>query len=627
MNQFIHLIKYSPVGDIVVMATCMVMMILVFFSYFSNKRSSKLFVRVVILLFASACLNVVFYQLAYKPGYEVIANWIRLIFHLLILLTFVYYIAYMCEVTHYEKDRVFLLTANLLFFTVFLWDIIVTTQGQTFIVDENGISFVRRGIFIYGYLSFIVMAFILLSRIRKLLFRRVMLGFYGTIAVSFLILVIQGLSNQSSYTVTTLMLPAIAMMYVLHSDPYDIALGTNDVNAMQDYVRNRHKNRQDFVFMSLYLKEIEEEGKEIPVDIQAIIRQLTYRFVRKGSLFKIGKGHMILFFLKKDNPDYKQRAQNIIDESGTIYERFTYKVVIGEAVGEISENNDYVSYIRNIHKSMTDNSIHIVDSDDIGDFENTEYIIRELSDINYNEDLDDRRVLVYCQPVLNVKTGRYDTAEILMRLGLKETGIVYPDQFIHLAEEHGYIHMLTKIILHKSCEAIRKFNEEGFDIKRISVNISVLELKDDDFCDSIMSIIRNSGISAERIAIELTESQNEGDFILMKQKINELKEEGIRFYLDDFGTGYSNIERIIELPFDIIKFDRSLVLASGSEDRYRKMVANLASMFCNMNYSVLYEGVEKETDEAMCKDMSATYLQGYKYSRPVPIEELKSFLS
>ena len=627
MNQFIHLIKYSPVGDIVVMATCMVMMILVFFSYFSNKRSSKLFVRVVILLFASACLNVVFYQLAYKPGYEVIANWIRLIFHLLILLTFVYYIAYMCEVTHYEKDRVFLLTANLLFFTVFLWDIIVTTQGQTFIVDENGISFVRRGIFIYGYLSFIVMAFILLSRIRKLLFRRVMLGFYGTIAVSFLILVIQGLSNQSSYTVTTLMLPAIAMMYVLHSDPYDIALGTNDVNAMQDYVRNRHKNRQDFVFMSLYLKEIEEEGKEIPVDIQAIIRQLTYRFVRKGSLFKIGKGHMILFFLKKDNPDYKQRAQNIIDESGTIYERFTYKVVIGEAVGEISENNDYVSYIRNIHKSMTDNSIHIVDSDDIGDFENTEYIIRELSDINYNEDLDDRRVLVYCQPVLNVKTGRYDTAEILMRLGLKETGIVYPDQFIHLAEEHGYIHMLTKIILHKSCEAIRKFNEEGFDIKRISVNISVLELKDDDFCDSIMSIIRNSGISAERIAIELTESQNEGDFILMKQKINELKEEGIRFYLDDFGTGYSNIERIIELPFDIIKFDRSLVLASGSEDRYRKMVANLASMFCNMNYSVLYEGVEKDSDETMCKDMSATYLQGYKYSRPVPIEDLKRFLS
>ena len=83
----------------------------------------------------------------------------------------------------------------------------------------------------------------------------------------------------------------------------------------------------------------------------------------------------------------------------------------------------------------------------------------------------------------------------------------------------------------------------------------------------------------------------------------------------------------MELPFDIIKFDRSLVIASGSETRSRKMVANLANMFSNMNYSVLYEGVEKDTDEAMCRDMSATYLQGYKYSRPEPIVNLPNYLS
>ena len=627
MNQYIHFTEYSPVGDIVVMSVCLVMMVLVFFSYFSKTRSSRLFLSIVGLLFLAACADVSFYTLAVRPEHQVMANWLRLVFHILILLIFLYYIAYICEVSHFTKDRPYRWFANLVFFTVLLWDTFVTLQGLTFVVDETGISFIRRGIFIYAYLAFIILCVVLLANVRKLLFHRVMFGFYGTIAISFLVLIIQGISNQSSYTVATLLLPVVAMMYILHSDPYDALLGTNDIKAMQDFVSNNHKKKRDFVFMSLYLKEIEEEGKEIPKDIQAIIRQLTYRFVRKGSLFKIGKGHMVLFFLKKDNPDYKQRAQHIIDDSGTIYDRFTYKVVMGEAVDEISENNDYVSYIRNIHKSMSDNSIHIVDLNDIGDFETTEYIVRELADINYNEDLNDPRVLVYCQPVLNVKTGKYDTAEVLMRLDLKETGIIYPDQFIHVAEEHGYIHTLTKVILHKTCEAIRKFNEEGFDIKRISVNISALELKDDDFCDSILKIIRNSDVPADRIAIELTESQNEGDFILMKQKISELKQEGISFYLDDFGTGYSNVERIIELPFDIIKFDRSLVLASGSEDRYRKMVADLASMFCNMNYSVLYEGVEKDSDETMCKDMSATYLQGYKYSRPVPIEDLKRFLS
>jgi EAL domain-containing protein (putative c-di-GMP-specific phosphodiesterase class I) len=115
--------------------------------------------------------------------------------------------------------------------------------------------------------------------------------------------------------------------------------------------------------------------------------------------------------------------------------------------------------------------------------------------------------------------------------------------------------------------------------------------------------------------------------MVMKNMINELKDKGIKFYLDDFGTGYSNMERIMELPFDIIKFDRSLVIASDSDIRAKKMVGSLASMFSNLDYSVLYEGVENDIDEARCKSMSAAYLQGYKYSRPIPIIELKSFFS
>ena len=112
----------------------------------------------------------------------------------------------------------------------------------------------------------------------------------------------------------------------------------------------------------------------------------------------------------------------------------------------------------------------------------------------------------------------------------------------------------------------------------------------------------------------------------MKQKLDELRQHGIRFYLDDFGTGYSNMERIMELPFDTIKFDRSMVIASGTEERSRRMVANLANMFADMDYAVLYEGVERDSDESMCRDMSAAYLQGFKYSKPVPIERLAEYL-
>ena len=381
--------------------------------------------------------------------------------------------------------------------------------------------------------------------------------------------------------------------------------------------------------MSLYMRDFDEEGKELPQSLQSTIRQFTYKCARKSRLFKAAKGHMVLMFLKKQYPDYEQKIHDIIDAFVPVYEeyRYDYKVVIGSSVDEISRKNEYISYIRSIQRTMPECSFHLVGPEDVVEFNRKEYILNELADICRCGNLDDPRVQVYCQPVLNVRTGKYDTAEALMRLKLEETGMVYPNQFIQLAEEQGYIHMLTEIILHKTCEAIRRFTEKGYDIKRISVNVSVPELKDESFCRDIIGIIRRSSISSDKIAIELTESQNEGDFILMKQKISELKEKGIQFYLDDFGTGYSSMERIMELPFDIIKFDRSLVIASGSEDRSRKMVTNLASMFSSMDYYVLYEGVEKDTDEVMCKGMSASYLQGYKYSKPVPIENLKDYLS
>ena len=146
-----------------------------------------------------------------------------------------------------------------------------------------------------------------------------------------------------------------------------------------------------------------------------------------------------------------------------------------------------------------------------------------------------------------------------------------------------------------------------------------------DFCDTVSSIIRESGIAFDQLAIEITESQNEQDFEVTKEKVNELKGSGIKFYLDDFGTGYSNFERIMELPFDIIKFDRSLVIASNTDEKMKAMVSHLAKMFSDMDYAVLYEGVEDQTDEDRCIEMSARYLQGYKYSRPIPIERLEEY--
>ena len=174
---------------------------------------------------------------------------------------------------------------------------------------------------------------------------------------------------------------------------------------------------------------------------------------------------------------------------------------------------------------------------------------------------------------------------------------------------------------------VHKFREQGLIFKRISVNVSMIELKSVRFCDDVINILKENDVDGESIAIELTESQSEADFMLMKEKIEILHEQGIKFYLDDFGTGYSNMERIFELPFDIIKFDRSMVIASGEDKRSERIVENLAKMFKDFDYRILYEGIENNADEERCLGMSANYLQGFKYSRPIPIEELEEFIS
>ena len=153
----------------------------------------------------------------------------------------------------------------------------------------------------------------------------------------------------------------------------------------------------------------------------------------------------------------------------------------------------------------------------------------------------------------------------------------------------------------------------------------MIDVRKPDFADKVKGIVSVIGIPFEKVAIEITESQSEEEFNVVKERIAELRDSGIKFYLDDFGTGYSSFERIMELPFDIIKFDRSLTIASGVDVKLETMVSYLAHMFTDLRYAVLYEGIENEDDENRCVNMCARYLQGYKYSKPIPIEQLTEY--
>lgn len=633
MGQKLYFDNYTAAGDILVIAICFVIGILVATSYNTRTKTFKLFLNMIIYLGLAALSDMILHDYyahmaggSYTPIYV-----IRVIYHAMLFSLFLVYVVYLVVILNLDRRDVvpIMSVATGVYAIIILTDIILTISGKGFRIGDDGTASYGPNVFMAGYIAFVSLIVFVILKYRDKLYRKSVLGLFGTMAVSFFILYNQGRHGQAAFTVATFLFPVLAIMYLLHSNPYNVETGTISASALKDAVRYHYEKKLEFYFMSMYLPDFHAEAKELPEEIKAEIRRFPSAHFRKSVLFEISNGHLLLMVPKKGNPRCEESIRKILEAFEVDYEkyRFDYKIVMGKSIDDISRRNEYLSLIRNIMRHMPVNTLHEITDEDVKAFDRSEDILVQLEDIYRKEDLNDERVLVYCQPVLNIKTGKYDTAEALMRLKLPELGMIFPDQFIPLAEDMGFIHVLTKIILHKTCDAVKNLLAEGYEVKRISVNAAMSDLRDEAFAKELSDIIEESNIPNSKIAIEVTESQSDRDFDDLKEMIDKLKGIGIKFYLDDFGTGYSNMERIMNLPFDIIKFDRSLVIASQSDKRSEEIVGKLAGMFAELHYSVLYEGVEDEEDEKRCINMHASYLQGYKYSKPIPIEDLKSFFS
>ena len=631
------LANYSRMGDVAVIAVCCVIFILLGTSYVVRNKSYRIFSAMVGFVFLAAIVNIGFHELldaklaVNNAPLIGLLYLMRVFYHLLLFITFFCFALYAVVVSKMEhkKARIIAILGTVLFVGFVAVDIALTFNSVGFYINkETGEPSGGSNVFMIGYVAFIIFLAALMFRIRKLIYKRVLFGFYATMALAVIIRFAQMALNEASLTTMTFMIPILAILYIMHINPYNISTGTLDSRSLEDMVKNLYAKKKSFIIMSMLLPDFSGEGKSLPEYVKNQTRRFTIEFFRDGTLFQVGNGQIVMIARKDKNPDFEEWMKTILEaftEQFEIY-KSPYKIVYGESFENFIGDNKYLSLIENINSSIPENSMHRIDQKDIARFQDKEFIIEQLDDIYRKCDLNDPRVLVLCQPVFNIETKHFDTAEALMRLSLENLGLISPTVFIPIAESRGYIHVLTKIILNKTCQTIRKLVDGGYKFNRISINVSTPELKDKGFCNDINRILYDNGVPGYMIALEITESQSEEDFLVLKERIEVLHEEGIQFYLDDFGTGYSNMERILELPFDIIKFDRSMVIASGQDERSERIVENLARMFSDFNYHVLYEGIENIDDESRCLGMSATYLQGFKYSKPIPIGQFREFL-
>ena len=620
---------YSYVGDIVVIALCIVVLILLRQTFLRRNSRFRILLALLLLLCGSAYCSMMFHSTLETGGQHLYIYLYRAGHYVLLTVVLDLYIQYLREPlwvpTNINRQYLYLSIGSLA--AIIGADIFLYKSRLGFYIDNEGLAHSGFNLFIILYLLFTVSIFFMIIKHRSRIIRHIFYGLISVNIVSIILLSIQGFFNNVSFTTVAFMLPAICIIFMFHPNPYDIDTGAVSGSYLNSELEDCLSKGRDLLLMRCTMKDFSSNIRQSPA-LRLEYHKFFRQNVKRGVLYHISEDTVLLSLRKQHNVDYDKLVARMIYDFSQKYAQFNmdYKILIMETSTEVISHEDYAKILDFVDEKMSFNETHRVTSEDILEFYDSCYILSQLEDIAAQRNPNDERVVVYCQPVFNIETGKCDTAEALMRLELPKTGIVYPDQFIHIAEQNNIIHWLSMVMLSKTCAAISDFLDDGLPIKRISVNFSVLDIRYDSFCTEVKSIIDRNEIPYDKIAVEITESRSDADFNVMKQRVLQLRKLGIKFYLDDFGTGYSNFERIMEIPFDIIKFDRSLLIESKKDRDCYFMVSTFASMFDKLHYSVLFEGVEDEGDVAHCCKMKVKYLQGFNYSKPIPIEKLRKFL-
>lgn len=231
--------------------------------------------------------------------------------------------------------------------------------------------------------------------------------------------------------------------------------------------------------------------------------------------------------------------------------------------------------------------------------------------------------VVFYQPIVDTATNKCIGCESLVRWNSKTLGFMAPGEFVPLAEYLGLIVDIGDFVLETACLQCKEWNDTFDKDFHINVNLSVVQLLQQNVVSHIKNIIMGTGVNPHNITLEITENLAINDMKRVKSIISGLKELGVKIALDDFGTGYSSLNYIKELDFDLIKIDKSFVdeiLTDDYEKAFVKMIVDLSKQ---IGAKVCVEGVEEEAQYILLQQLHADCIQGYYFSKPIPSVEFE----
>ena len=343
------------------------------------------------------------------------------------------------------------------------------------------------------------------------------------------------------------------------------------------------------------------------------------------SAFKIMENEVLLFFSKEESA--KAVWENCVkwtekEGAETAHERPSfYYIEDPRCVSSYNELLELLQYVGLQKKEALLGNVHVIDESIVSRMISERRMTQEILNA-----LEEDRVVVYYQPIFSVEENHFTSAEALVRIIDREGSLIPPGAFIHIAESNGMIIEIGKRVFEKVCRLFQQSRPEDYGIHYIEVNLSVVQCTDEGLADNYIEIMEKTKIDPCRINLEITESASLHAKRVLLSNMEKMIEYGIHFSLDDFGTGQSNLNYIVDMPVQIVKFDREMIQAYFTNDKARYVMDAAMHMIHGMGLKIVAEGIETKEQYKTMEEIKIDFIQGYYFSKPLPEQEFLDFL-
>uniref|UniRef100_A0A1S2L111 EAL domain-containing protein n=1 Tax=Anaerobacillus isosaccharinicus TaxID=1532552 RepID=A0A1S2L111_9BACI len=253
-----------------------------------------------------------------------------------------------------------------------------------------------------------------------------------------------------------------------------------------------------------------------------------------------------------------------------------------------------------------------------------------VTQINIIDDLEKALLLgdqlaLFYQPQVDLTTNKIIGIEALIRWFHPEKGLIPPLEFIPIAEETGLIVPLGKWVLTKACNQLSQWHEEGYQDLKVSVNIATDHFRNIGFYDDIVTILKETSLEPQSLELEITETGLLQSCEAILETFDKLTKLGVSIAIDDFGTGYSSLSYLRNYPIAKLKIDQTFIFELPNKVDCA-IVSAIMDMTTNLGIKVIAEGVENATALNYLKNIGCNEIQGYYFSKPLPVNEITTLL-